>query len=198
MMLREYERTRKLVDEYISSLYKDKAAPWAELTESMAYSLTAGGKRIRPVMALKFSEASGGDMQSVLPIACAIELVHTYSLIHDDLPCMDNDDLRRGKPTNHRVYGECTAVLAGDALQADAFALLLSADLPDDRKVKAASELAVAAGSGGICGGQLLDMKGENKTLSIDELEIIHSMKTASMIRASARIGVIAGGGSEE
>jgi len=131
-------------------------------------------------------------------MACAVEMIHTYSLIHDDLPCMDNDELRRGKPTNHVVYGECTAVLAGDALQAAAFDSILSADLDAFAVVAAAKELTFAAGPDGMCGGQILDMEGEGKSLTIHDINTIHSLKTAAMIKAACRIGVIAGSGTEE
>lgn len=165
--------------------------------DAMRYSLLAGGKRIRPVLTLEFCRQSGGDIEKALPMACGLEMLHTYSLIHDDLPCMDNDDLRRGKPTNHVVYGECTAVLAGDALQAAAFDSILSAELDAASIVAATKELALAAGTEGICGGQILDMEGEGKSLSINQVNIIHSLKTASMIKAACKIGVIAGGGTE-
>lgn len=168
------------------------------LYDAMRYSLLAGGKRIRPVLTLAFCRSSGGDIEKALPMACGLEMLHTYSLIHDDLPCMDNDDLRRGKPTNHVVYGECTAVLAGDALQAAAFDTLLSADVSADALVAAARVLTNAAGTEGICGGQILDMDGEGKELDIGQVNIIHRLKTASMIKAACKIGVIAGGGTEQ
>ena len=135
-----------------------KGLPFDGLLESMDYSLTAGGKRLRPALVLEFCRVCGGDIGAALPVACAVEMLHTYSLIHDDLPCMDNDDLRRGKPTNHRVYGECTAVLAGDALQAEAFGTILRSELPAERRARCAEHLANAAGVDGICGGQFMDM----------------------------------------
>ena len=195
-MNQEYEICRQMIEDELSKAFCGDV-PQKPLYEAMRYSLLAGGKRIRPVMVLKFAEACGADMEKALPIACAVEMLHTYSLIHDDLPCMDNDDLRRGKPTNHKVFGECTAVLAGDALQAAAFETILLSDLPHDIKAEAAKELAVAAGENGICGGQYLDMDGEKRKLSIQDITNIHTLKTASMIRAAARMGVIAGGGTE-
>lgn len=195
-MNQEYEICRQMIEDELSKAFCGDV-PQKPLYEAMRYSLLAGGKRIRPVMVLKFAEACGADMEKALPIACAVEMLHTYSLIHDDLPCMDNDDLRRGKPTNHKVFGECTAVLAGDALQAAAFETILLSDLPNDIKAEAAKELAVAAGENGICGGQYLDMDGEKRKLSIQDITNIHTLKTASMIRAAARMGVIAGGGTE-
>ncbi len=177
--------------------YFDGDIPQKELTQAMRYSLLAGGKRIRPVLVLGFCEASGGDMDRALPAACAVEMLHTYSLIHDDLPCMDNDSLRRGKPTNHVVYGECTATLAGDALQAEAFRTLLSSPLPPERTVKMGQFLGAAAGVYGICGGQILDIAAEGKAAGRDELENIHALKTASLLVACAKIGVAAAGGDE-
>ena len=193
----EYERCRQLVEDRLHTYFTGDV-PQKELFEAMRYSLLAGGKRIRPVMLLKFAEAVGGNMEKALPLACAMEMVHTYSLIHDDLPCMDDDELRRGKKTNHVVFGVCTATLAGDALQAAAFEAALGADLPPAVAVRAAGELAFAAGENGICGGQILDMQGEGKKLGVPELTVIHDLKTAAMIRAAARMGVIAGGGTEE
>ena len=174
--------------------------PHRALREAMRYSLLAGGKRIRPVLVLKFCEGCGGDAEKALPVACGIEMLHTYSLIHDDLPCMDDDELRRGKPTNHVVFGECTATLAGDALQAAAFESVLSAPIPDGRRAAAALELARAAGQDGMCGGQQLDMEGEMKgpTQTLDGVRLVHEKKTAALIRAAAKMGVISGGGSEE
>ena len=128
----QYHEYKALADAALNTYFTDTAVSYHRLLEAMHYSLTAGGKRLRPVLVLAFCAACGGDVQAALPVACAVEMVHTYSLIHDDLPCMDNDDLRRGKPTNHVVYGECTATLAGDALQAEAFRTILSAELPAD------------------------------------------------------------------
>ena len=194
---KEYEACLQLVEEQLNT-YFIKDEPQKELFEAMRYSLLAGGKRIRPIIVLKFAEAVGGNREAAMPFACAVEMLHTYSLIHDDLPCMDNDVLRRGKPTNHIVYGECIAVLAGDALQAAAFEVLLGAQLPAERVVAAASVLADAAGEMGICGGQLLDMKGEQRLLNLEEVTRVHNMKTAAMIVAAAKMGVISAGGTKE
>jgi len=131
-------------------------------------------------------------------VACAIEMIHTYSLIHDDLPCMDNDTLRRGRPTNHVVYGECVATLAGDALQAEAFASILRSELPAERRARCAEFLADAAGIDGICGGQYMDMLAEEKVLTEEELTDVYARKTGALLIAACRIGVAAGGGSEE
>lgn len=172
--------------------------PVSALAEAMRYSLLAGGKRIRPVILLQFCKAAGGSMEKALPAACAVEMLHTYSLIHDDLPCMDNDSLRRGKPTNHVVYGECMATLAGDALQAEAFQTLLESELPDETLVKMGKLLAQAAGLDGICLGQALDMDSEGKIMTLDDISRVHKLKTASMLMASSQIGIAAAGGSGE
>ena len=170
--------------------------PQARLAEAMRYSLLAGGKRIRPILVLEFCRIAGGDVEAALPVACAIEMLHTYSLIHDDLPCMDNDALRRGRPTNHVVYGECTAVLAGDTLQAEAFGTILRCDLPAERKAACAEILAGAVGLDGMCGGQYLDMSWEGRKLSEQELTEINSRKTGALLVAACQMGVAAAGGS--
>ena len=191
------EEYRKLVDCSLAQYFSKKGMSFDGLLEAMDYSLMAGGKRIRPMLVLEFCRIAGGDMKMTLPVACAIEMVHTYSLIHDDLPCMDNDDLRRGKPTNHIVYGVCTATLAGDALQAEAFGTILRSSLPDKARADCAEILAGAAGVDGICGGQYLDMIGEGKNLTKDELDDINTRKTGAMIVAACQMGVAAAGGSE-
>ncbi len=168
--------------------------PQQKLLEAMRYSLLAGGKRIRPVLVLKFCEAAGGDPQQALPLACGVEMLHTYSLIHDDLPCMDNDDLRRGRPTNHKMFGECTATLAGDALQTAAFQTILSAPLPASVVRAAALELARSVGAEGMCGGQQLDMEGEQKTFSLPQITHMNHLKTGCLLRAACVIGVLAAG----
>ena len=168
----------------------------ARLAEAIGYSLLNGGKRIRPILVLEFCRIAGGNVEEALPVACAIEMLHTYSLIHDDLPCMDNDDLRRGRPTNHVVYGECTAVLAGDTLQAEAFGTILRSDLPADRKAACAEILAGAVGLDGMCGGQYLDMAWEGRQLTEQELTEINSRKTGALLVAACQMGVAAAGGS--
>ena len=171
--------------------------PQGGLVEAMRYSLLAGGKRIRPMLVLEFCRVCGGDVEAALPAACAIEMLHTYSLIHDDLPCMDNDDLRRGRPTNHKVYGECVATLAGDALQAAAFETVLCCGLTAERRAKCAGILASAAGLEGMCGGQYLDMLGEGRKLNEQELTDINSRKTGALLSAACQMGVAAADGSE-
>lgn len=171
-------------------------APLRGLAEAMRYSLLAGGKRLRPMLVLEFCRLCGGDVEAALPVACAVEMLHTYSLIHDDLPCMDNDDLRRGRPTNHKVFGECTATLAGDALQAEAFGAILRSALPPERRAACAMHLANAVGLDGMCGGQFLDMTGEGKALTAAELDEINSRKTGALLIAACLMGVAAAGGS--
>lgn len=195
MTAKEY---KNLVDLKLSEFFNPSGLSYDGLLESMHYSLTAGGKRIRPTLVLEFCRISGGDIEKALPVACAIEMLHTYSLIHDDLPCMDNDDLRRGKPTNHVVYGECTATLAGDALQAEAFGTIARSELPAENKIACVEILADAVGSDGMCAGQYLDMVGESKRLTEEELDDINSRKTGALLIAACRMGVAAAGGSGE
>lgn len=168
------------------------------LLDAMDYSLMAGGKRIRPVLTLELCRVCGGDMKEALPVACAVEMLHTYSLIHDDLPCMDDDELRRGKPTNHIVFGECTATLAGDALQAEAFGTILRCGLSAERRARCGEILAGAAGVDGICGGQFMDMIMEGKPLTNEELTDIQSRKTGSLLSAACMLGAAAAGAGEE
>ena len=190
---------KSAVDKYLDAcLSKTQCASYHKLTDSMRYSLTAGGKHLRAILVLEFCRICGGDAERVLPIACGVEMLHTYSLIHDDLPVMDNDDLRRGKPSNHKVFGECTAMLAGDALQALAFETVLKADLPAPRALRCAQILANAAGHEGICGGQQLDLEWEGRTLNASELEEVYLRKTSALIRAACLMGVAAAGGTKE
>ncbi len=192
------EEYRELAERGLREYFNmPESFPQAGLAEAMRYSLLAGGKRIRPTLVLEFCRISGGDINAALPVACAIEMLHTYSLIHDDLPCMDNDELRRGRPTNHVVYGECTATLAGDALQAEAFGTILRSELPAERKALCAELLADAVGLDGMCGGQYLDMLWEGRKLSEQELTEINSRKTGALLVAACQMGVAAAGGSE-
>ncbi|MFZ5875981.1 MAG: polyprenyl synthetase family protein [Nitrospirota bacterium] len=182
------------------------------LREAVAYSVTAGGKRIRPILALAACDAVGGDSRRVVPLAVALEFVHTYSLIHDDLPAMDDDDLRRGRPTNHRVFGEDMAILAGDALQALAFAALTdtrhAGDIPAAVRLAAVAELAAASGAAGLVGGQALDLRADappavspadaaTRETALATLEDIHARKTGALIRAAVRMGAILGGATD-
>ena len=193
------EEYRNRIEAELEKQFLDTAElPQAGLAEAMRYSLLAGGKRIRPTLVLEFCRISGGSVEDAMPCACAIEMLHTYSLIHDDLPCMDNDELRRGKPTNHVVYGECTAVLAGDCLQAEAFGTILRSALPAARRADCAEILAGAVGLDGMCGGQFLDMQWEGRTLGEQELTEINSRKTGALLVAACQMGVAAAGGSAE
>lgn len=195
MTMAEYKaRIESALDRLLPEVPED----WNGLRQAQRYSLLAGGKRIRPMLTLEFCRVCGGDVDKALPVGCAVEMVHTYSLIHDDLPCMDNDTLRRGKPTNHVVYGECNATLAGDALQADAFTTLLSADLPAGHRARCAALLAHAAGSAGMCAGQYLDTAAEGLPVTETQLRQIHALKTGAMIVAACQMGVAAAGGTEE
>ncbi|MGG3924059.1 polyprenyl synthetase family protein, partial [Geobacillus thermodenitrificans] len=167
------------------------------LKKAMAYSLEAGGKRIRPLLLLSTIQALGQNPSLGLPVACAIEMIHTYSLIHDDLPSMDNDDLRRGKPTNHKVFGEAMAILAGDGLLTYAFQLIAEIHderVPVDVRLQLIAELAKAAGPEGMVAGQVADMEGEGKTLALAELEYIHRHKTGKMLQYSVHAGALLGG----
>jgi len=183
---------RELIDSYLKAYFDRPSSP-PELQEAMRYSLLAGGKRVRPILALASYEACGGNSDDILPQAASLELIHTYSLIHDDLPAMDNDDLRRGKPTNHKVFGEAMAVLAGDALLTEAFLMITDATTKLRRSsvLKAVREVALSAGAYGMVGGQAQDILSENMEPDGDTLEFIHLHKTAALITASVKLGGI-------
>ena len=166
--------------------------------EAVRYSLLSGGKRIRATLCMEFCRITGGDPEAALDVACALEMLHAYSLIHDDLPCMDDDELRRGKPTSHIVFGEGVATLAGDVLQAEAFGTILRSPLPAAARLRCAEMLADAVGFDGMCGGQYLDVLGEGKTLSAKQLDEINARKTGALLSASCAMGVAAAGGSAE
>ena len=169
---------------------------------SMEYSLSAGGKRIRPFLVLEFAKLCGGSETNAMPFACAVEMIHTYSLIHDDLPCMDNDDLRRGKPTNHKVFGEAAALLGGDGLLTLAFETALSEKAVSlngyEKCAKSALTLAKYAGAVGMIGGQIIDLESENKKISLETLQIMDKKKTGALIAAACVMGCISAGASEE
>ena len=188
-------RDLTLIEEYLSGVCRE-GDRYADLQEAMEYSLMAGGKRIRPVLVLETCRMCGGNLQQALPFAAAVEMVHTYSLIHDDLPAMDDDQLRRGRPTNHVVYGEATAILAGDGLLTAAFGQLAAAELPARQIVEAVRCLSEAAGPEGMVGGQALDMAGEGRGLTTGELRQLQSLKTGALICAAAELGCIAAGGT--
>ena len=188
-----------LVDSRLEVLLEGRDAAVKDLTDAMRYSTMIGGKRVRPVLVLEFCRVCGEDPARALDLACALELIHTSSLIHDDLPCMDDDDLRRGKPSCHKEYGESTALLAGDALEAYAFEVAVSADLLPKRNLEAIKCLSHATGPSGMLGGQLMDIENESREdVSLDRLFETHRKKTGALIKAACELGCIAAGASEE
>ncbi len=187
-----------LVEQALKEALPDNSLPQGEVVRAMEYSLLGGGKRIRPALCLEFYRLCGGNVEDVLPFACAIEMIHTYSLIHDDLPCMDNDDMRRGKPSCHKAFSEDIALLAGDALLNLAFETALKTKLPSDRVVKALSLLGKASGVEGMIGGQVLDLESEDKKISLDELKQIHMGKTVAMLTVPAQIALTLAGAEDK
>ena len=186
------------VEKYMKNWYRRFLnEPQFQLFDAMGYSLFAGGKRLRPVLCYEFCRLCGGDWEKAAPFASAVEMIHTYSLIHDDLPTMDNDDFRRGRPTNHKVYGEAMAILAGDALLTDAFAVASTAKVDAGAKVEAIAVLSECAGSFGMVGGQVLDILSESRELSEQEVLDIQSRKTGALIRAACAMGALAGNCTE-
>lgn len=193
------ERRRLVEEELERVLPAMEEAPEARVIEAMRYSLFAGGKRLRSILCLAAAEAVGGDPRTVLGAACALEMIHTYSLIHDDLPCMDDDELRRGIPTNHKVFGEAVAILAGDALLTEAFFLLSAPGcLPAERALQLVRIIAGAAGFRGMVGGQALDMISQNQPANLDLVRRMHERKTAALISAAVEAGALAGGATEK
>lgn len=191
---------REFIEKYLSDWYtRFHDLPQKPVFEAMEYSLLAGGKRLRPILAFEFCRMCGTDWKAAAPFAAAIEMIHTYSLIHDDLPSMDNDNFRRGRPTNHKVYGEALAILAGDALLTDAFAVAATAQLPEPADMAfAIATLSECAGSLGMVGGQVLDIQAEQRQCTEEDILAIQSRKTGALINAACVLGTIAGGGNEE
>ena len=190
---------RQHLEQYLKRYYaRFHGEPQGVLFESIEYSLLSGGKRLRSTLALEFCRMIGGEWKKALPFAAAIEMIHTYSLIHDDLPCMDNDDFRRGKPTNHKVYGDAMAILAGDALLTDAFTVASTAQLPAQAVLEAIQVLSECAGSLGMVGGQVLDIQSQNRMLTEQEVLDVQTRKTGALIRAACAMGAIAGGATPE
>ena len=187
-------RDAAAVEDRLNAILTTADPDLAPLFEGMRYSTLAGGKRIRPFLVLAFARLFGGDREAALSYAAAIEMVHTYSLIHDDLPCMDDDDLRRGRPTNHKVFGEAAAVLAGDALLTHAFETVAAAPTAPDLALAATRALASAAGARGMVGGQMMDMKAERVRPDLSTLRRLQSLKTGALIIAAAELGCIAAG----
>lgn len=196
MQLKEYQQ---LIETYMEeNCFQYDSEPQKILFDAMRYSLLAGGKRLRPVFVFDFCRMCGGDWKQAAPFAAAIEMVHTYSLIHDDLPCMDNDDYRRGRLTNHKVFGEANAILAGDALLTAAFAYLAKAPFDAETRIRAVEVLANCAGELGMVGGQVLDMMSEERQCTEQEVLDIQSRKTGALIKAACLLGVLAGQGNDE
>jgi len=190
---------REHIENYLNNLYSAYGQePQQVLFDAMKYSLLAGGKRLRPIFAFEFCRMCGTDWKKATPFAAAVEMIHTYSLIHDDLPAMDNDDFRRGRPTNHKVYGEAMAILAGDALLTDAFSVASTARLEGEAMADAVGILSGCAGSLGMVGGQVLDINSEERLLSKQEVLDIQTRKTGKLISAACAMGALAGGATQE
>lgn len=187
----------KLIEDAVMSFVPPCDKSYSIIEQAMKYSLESGGKRVRPMLTLEFCRLCGGDINKAIPFAAAVEFIHTYSLIHDDLPCMDNDDMRRGKPSSHKKFGEANALLAGDALLTHAFSALASADLSAEQIVYAVKELSSYAGVNGMIGGQIIDLEGENKDLGLDELFLMDKLKTAALITSACVLGCVAAGNCE-
>lgn len=201
--LKAYLAERKTqVDQALQGCLPIPAGLEKNLLEASRYSLFAGGKRLRPILCLQAAEVVGGDWRAAMPAACALEFIHTYSLIHDDLPAMDNDDFRRGKPTNHKVFGEAMAILAGDNLLTEAFGLIAgvqpSASLPAERLLEAVHVLVKASGYRGMIGGQVIDLECESRDVDLTMVEYMHVHKTGALISSSLEIGALLGGGSSQ
>ena len=194
----QLERDLAAIEAFLQTAVPDGDPLYREVAEAMRYSLLAGGKRIRALFVLECCAALGGRREEALPLAAAIEMVHAYSLIHDDLPCMDDDDLRRGKPSCHKVYGEATALLAGDALLTFAFETAAGAPLPEELRLRAVAALARAAGYRGMIGGQVIDLAYENRPMEPEVLATLHRLKTGALLSVSAQLGAIAAGAGED
>ncbi len=189
---------QNFIEQYLDQqCFRYDSEPQTELFSAMRYSLLAGGKRLRPVFVMDFCRMCGGDWKNAASFAAAVEMIHTYSLIHDDLPCMDNDDLRRGRPTNHKVYGEGMAVLAGDALLTAAFTYLARSPYDAKTRINAVEILSACAGELGMVGGQVLDIQSESRQCTVQEVLDIQNRKTGALIRAACMLGVLTGGGGE-
>lgn len=189
---------KESIESYLTdNCFTDNKLPQNKLFDAMRYSLLAGGKRLRPIFVFDFCRMCGGDWKTAAPFAAAVEMIHTYSLIHDDLPSMDNDDYRRGRLTNHKVYGEATAILAGDALLTAAFTYIAKAPYSADVRIKAVEVLSECAGELGMVGGQILDMGSEERECTEQEVLDIQSRKTGALIKAACLLGVLAGNGDE-
>jgi geranylgeranyl diphosphate synthase type II len=190
-MKEELKERIKIIDEALNKFLPEQDNPQSVIYRAMRYSVFAGGKRLRPILMTEVCKMCGGDINDAMPFACAMEMIHTYSLIHDDLPAMDDDDLRRGMPTNHIKFGEATAILAGDALLNKAFEVVSEYGKDAPNAMRAIATLANSSGTEGMIGGQIVDMESEGKNIDIDELRYIHLLKTGAIIRSSCVIGAI-------
>jgi len=197
----ELLQRKSIIDNVLIEYFKDKSCFQKTIIEAMEYSIKAGGKRLRPILLMEVCQMIGSNIEDALPFACAIEMIHTYSLIHDDLPAMDNDDYRRGKPTNHKIFGEGIAILAGDGLLNLAFEIMLDkvTSTPQlmDRGIKAMQVISNASGIKGMIGGQVVDLESEGKDIDKETLEFIHLTKTSAMIEAAIMAGALIGGAEE-
>lgn len=195
-------KRKQMVDAALEKLFPVPAGLEKSVLEASRYSLFAGGKRLRPILCLAAAEVVGGTPESILPAACALEMIHTYSLIHDDLPAMDNDDFRRGKPTCHKAFGEAIAILAGDALLTEAFGFIaegqMQKDFPADKLLKVIGIVVKASGYRGMVGGQVIDLESENQAVDVATVEYMHIHKTGALLSASLEVGALLGGGTEE
>jgi len=202
MELKEYLlEKRTIVDQALKKYLPEMSGPKEELFKAMSYSLFAGGKRLRPILCIAAAETIGGSHEDVMPVACALEMIHTYSLIHDDLPAMDDDDMRRGKPTNHMVFGDAMAILAGDGLLTEAFRVMACPELLErigaERFQRVIEIVSSASGPHGMVFGQALDIRAENEKIDTSQMEIIHEHKTGALLKASVTTGAILGRASE-
>jgi len=201
--LKQFLAERKeLVDKTLEKLFPSAVGLEKSVIEAARYSLFAGGKRLRPILCMQAAEVVGGSLEDVMPVACALEMIHTYSLIHDDLPAMDNDDFRRGVPTNHKVYGEAIAILAGDALLTEAFGFVagMATDrcIPAEKILQAIGILTRASGYRGMIGGQVIDLESENRDVDLATVEYMHVHKTGAILAACLELGALLGGGADQ
>ena len=197
-MKKELAERISVIDNSIDNYLPAPNNPQSIIYDAMRYSIFAGGKRLRPVLMWESAKMLGKDWEDVKPFACALEMIHTYSLIHDDLPAMDNDDLRRGMPTSHIKFGEDIAILAGDALLNKAFEIIADADIEPRRAMKSLKILSTASGTEGMIGGQVVDLKSEGKEITLDQMQYIHSLKTGALIRAACAVGATVAGANDD
>ncbi|SHJ66096.1 farnesyl-diphosphate synthase [Hathewaya proteolytica DSM 3090] len=193
----EFDEIKKKIDKYLKDYFYKRDGYNKLLYEAMGYSINVGGKRIRPMLMILTYSMYKSDYEKIMPMAAAMEMIHTYSLIHDDLPCMDNDDMRRGKPSNHKIFGDAVALLAGDGLLNEAFNSMLQCQIESDLKIKVMSIISKASSADGMIGGQIVDIINENRKIEKEQLEYMHNKKTGELITASIVSGAIMGGAQE-